>query len=392
MLDEKGFKRPRFADLFSDMESKAREAYGEQINTSERSPLGIILRLFAWFLAILWQGLEAVYNSAFPDTATGVSLYRLGPFGGIQRLQASRAIGSITITGTAGSTVASGFRVKTTSNVVFETLEAVTLDGTGHGTANIQALLAGKTGNVAAGQITTIVNPVAHVTAVINQSETSGGREEETAQEFRNRFGVSAEGRGKATIPAIRAALLRTTGVRAATVIENFTNTTDAAGRPPKSFEAFVLGGLPQDIGQAILDTKAGGIQPWGTESVTVKDDSGTDRVMRFSYAVEVPVHQRITVTTDNRFPANGAAQVETAAIRYVGGEDADGTVYVGLSMGAEVVHSRIIAAAYSVEGVIDVKVELSTDGTSWQEGNLQIDANEVAQTAANLVTVVPVV
>jgi len=387
-LDSTGFKRKRFAELVLEMEEKAKEAFGAQINTSERSPIGIILRLYAWFLSLSWQNAEDVYNSGYINTATRASLSRLGPYVGIQRIQAMRATGSVTFTGTSGYTVPAGFRIATSSGVLFEIADDVTL-ASGTGDAPIRAVTAGRSGNVAAGQITIIVNPTPSVTAVTNAAETGGGREVETDTEFRDRFRLSVAGGGAATLDSIRGALLRVSGVRAATVIENYTSTADGDGRPPKSFEAYVLGGEPSDIGQTILAVKAAGIQPWGSESVIVQDDGGFGHEMKFSYADEVTAHIRMTVSTDVRFPADGAAQLTSAVIRYVGGEDADGSVYVGLNMGEGVVISRLISAAYSVEGIVDVAIELSTDGTTWGTSNLSIAANEVAQTAHGVITVV---
>lgn len=388
-LDSTGFKRKRFADLLAEMEAKAKEAFGQQLNTSERSPMGIILRLFAWFLSLAWQNSEDVYNSGYVNTATGANLSRLGPYVGIQRIQATKAPGSITIMGTAGYTVPTGFRLSTPMGIFFETLEPILIGSGGIGSGSIQAIEPGRIGNVAAGQITVIVNPNPNVTSVINSQPTGGGREIETDTEFRDRFVLSVSGGGAATVDAIRAALLRTPGVRAATVIENYTNSTDSGGRPAKSFEAFVLGGTAEDIGQTILTTKAAGIEPWGAQTVTVKDAAGFNHSMKFSYAAQVATHLRLTITKNNSYPADGIAQLKTALVRYIGGEDADGTLYVGLSMGDDIIHSRLIAAAYSVAGVTDVTVELSKNGSTWAEDNLAIAPNEVAQASYTRITVV---
>lgn len=199
----------------------------------------------------------------------------------------------------------------------------------------------------------------------------------------------STAGGGAATIDSIRSALLRTPGVRAAVVIENNTMTTDVAGRPPKSFEAYVLGGDPQDIGQTILNTKAAGIESYGSESVVINDISGYPHTIKFSYADEIQIHAKVTVWTNNQFPVDGDTQIESAIIRYIGGEDYDGQLYVGLNMGDDVIHSRIIAAVYKVAGIEDAKVELSTDGSTWAEANISIDPQEVAQTSHAIIEVV---
>ncbi|MDQ0876755.1 putative phage protein gp47/JayE [Paenibacillus sp. V4I3] len=387
-LDRNGFKRKRFVDLFSEMEVKAKEVYGQQINTSERAVMGIILRIFAWFLSFVWQLAEDVYNSAYPNTANGTSLKKLGPYAGIKSLQPIQATGTITLTGTDGFIQTSGFRVQTNDEVIFVTTESITLSG-GTGTGAIRAIQTGKTGNVSAGQINEIVNPNTNITAATNAEATTGGREDETDAEFRGRFAISSEGRGKATIGSIRAELLKVSGVRAATVIENYSNVTDSAGRPSKSFECYVLGGSPIDIGQTILDTKAAGIEPHGSESIAVNDDAGFSHIMKFSYADEINTHVKFTITKDARYPADGDALLKSAALKYIGGLDADGTLYIGLNMGDNVVQSRLISAAYSVEGVSDVQVQISTDGITWSEENLDIAPNEVAPSTHTLISVV---
>ncbi|MGF9907889.1 baseplate J/gp47 family protein [Brevibacillus porteri] len=388
MLDEKGFKRKRFADLFEEMEAKSKEAYGEKINTSERSPLGIILRLFAWFLSKLWQVTEDVYNSAYPHTAQGASLFRLGPYSGIKRLLAEYAIGLIAITGTPGYTVEKGFRVSD-KKVVFETTEPITLGVNGTGTVAIRAVETGASGNKPAGVITTIVNPNGNITGVTNPIPTTKGRNLETPLEFRERFSISSEGRGKATVPAIRKAMLEVTGVRAAAVVENYKNVNDSEGRPPKSIEVYVLGGDSKEIAQAIFENKAGGIEPYGNQSETVKDDAGFEHIVRFSYAIEVTIHLRMTVVRSTSFPSNGASLLKTAAIKYIGGEDEDGIIYTGLNLGMPVIHSALVAARTEVEGIADLIVELSKDGTTWTKGNIAIAPHEVAQTSYNKISVV---
>ncbi|NQX67989.1 baseplate J/gp47 family protein [Paenibacillus alba] len=369
------------------MEAKAKDAFGQNINTSERSVMGVLLRLFAWFLARAWQNSEDVYNSAYVNTATGPNLDRLGPYGGITRIQATKATGTLRITGTDGAIIPLGFRVAAGSSL-FETTASVTLGSDGTALATIQAVTPGRSGNLAAGTIKTIVNPTVSVTAASNTTETAGGREKETDKEFRDRFVISSEGRGKATVGSIRAALLSVTGVRAATVIENYSILT-VDGRPPKCFQAYVLGGNDADIGQAILDTKAGGIEPYGNVSVTVKDDAGFNHVMYFSRADEIGMNVRFAVKTTASYPRDGDDQLRTAAIRYIGGEDMDGTLYVGLNMGEDVVCSRLYALAYAVEGIEDVVPEISMDGVTWTKSNLSIAPNQVAQTAYGMVSVV---
>ena len=234
-LTERGFLRPSYADLLDAFEVKAKELFGSTVNLSVRSPLGIFLRIFAWFAGLTWQLAEDVYNSGFIDTAAGVSLARLGAFIGIRVLAAQKATGSITITGDAGATIYAGFIVQARNNQRFVTLEDVTIGSSGTATVPIQAFEAGPDGNVAAGTIDTVVTPLAAAISVTNAAATVGGRNRETDQEFRERYLSSVDKPGGSNTDAIRAQLLEVPGIVTAVVWENETDETDSDGLPPHS-------------------------------------------------------------------------------------------------------------------------------------------------------------
>jgi len=381
VLDRTGFKRRRFQDLYDEIEDKAKEAFGENINTSERSPLGIILRLFAWFLAMIWGVAEDVYNSAYKNTAGGNNLDRLGPYSGVTRILEQWATGSVIISGTPGRTEEAGFQVATKTGVYFETIDPFTIGTNGTATVKIEALAPGSQGNVAAGSITIIVNPNPDITAVTNPERTQGGREKETDAEFRDRMDQAVAGGGAASLDALRGALLRLENVRAAAVIENNTIQTDSAGRPPKSYQAYVLGGDDQTIAKTIFDKGAAGIESYGDISVEVTDLGGYPHIVKFSRAEEVALKIQVDVTKNDSYPADGDDLIRSALVRYVGGEDG-GSYYNGLNMGAPVVYTRLISAVYSVTGVEDVVIRVGTGGTMGTE-NVHIEPFQVAQVKA---------
>jgi uncharacterized phage protein gp47/JayE len=379
MLDATGFTRPRYDDLFADIEDKAKEAFGEDADTGEATPLGSILRLFAWFLADIWEDVEDVYNSAYKNAAEGNSLDKLGPYVGTARTLAQHAIGEATLVGTSGHTEPAGFRASTPTGIVFETTADVTLSS-GSGIVAIRAVEAGISGNVAARMITTIVNPSANVTAVTNLVETSGGRDKETDEEFRSKWDESVAGGGSATEDAIRSAVLRVPGVRAAAAVVNNTISPDVNGQPAKSVQTYVLGGAAQAIGEAIFSRVAGGIETYGSTSVTVLDLSGHEQSVKYSPAEVVRIYANVTITKNASYPADGDVGIKSALVRHIGGTDIDGTVYAGLSMDNDVIYTRLIAALYSVPGVDDVDLELSTNGTSFAQVNVPISRFQVAQ------------
>jgi uncharacterized phage protein gp47/JayE len=388
MLNEHGYKRKTYDDLLGEMTDRTKKLFGENANVSERSVLGILIRIMAWFLSLVWKDNEDVYFSSDIDAVTGKNLDRLLPRYGITRNLAEYAIGPINIKGTPNYTVQTGFLVSTQSDIFFETIEDIVLDANGDGQGEVKALELGEIGNVDTGLVTEIVNSNGDVVSVTNPSPTTGGREQETDLEARNRAKTSGEGLGKATVPAIRAALLELPGVRAATVIENDLDVPDQYGTPMRSFQSFVLGGDDLDIGNSIFNTKAGGIRPYGDIEVIVKDIGEHEHKVYFSRATEVKTYMKLTVTKNATFPVDGELQIKKALIQFIGGTDLSGAIYTGLNMGAAVIHSKLISIIYKVNGVEDVELTLSKDGVSYTESNIDIDVFQVAQTDVDSIEV----
>jgi len=379
-LTEKGFKRKRYADIIEEKESRARELFGENVNLGEQSPLGLFIRLNAWEESLAWQVAEDVYFSAFVDSATGTSLDRVAQYIGIVRSPATRAAGAVKFEGDNGTVIEEGFLLETEDGIQFKTTEEVEIDG-GEITAEIRAVEPGTDGNVPANTITEIVNPIEGLDSVKNDEETTGGSNKETDAELRERYINSVAKGGASTVDSIRASLLDTEGVRSALVIVNSEN-EEVDGRPPKSFESYVLGGEAEDIAKTILQTGAAGIQAYGQETETVEDDAGQEHTIGFTYATEVDIYVDVTVTTNEEYPEDGDESMVTEIVKYIGGEDEDGQVYTGLSMGDDVIYTQIIKACYRVPGVEDVDVNIGTSPDPTGTENISIDTTEVAETA----------
>lgn len=386
MLDEKGFRRKTYDELLEDMNLKARELFGADINTSARSFIGLLLRLFAWFLSLAWAILEKVYYSGYVSTATGVQLDRLAKLVGIRRRSASPASGEVVITGVSGKVIPIGTEVTGLSedSPIYQTTEEVIIPAGGTVTVPVEALESGTAYNVGADVLTQLVEPDTDITAVNNDLPITNGQDIEQDYEFRQRIEDATAGGGTSNI---RNDLLAVDGVRAATIFENDQN-VEVDGMPPHSIRAVVLDGDDIDIGNALLGAKPGGIQTVGAESVTVKDMSGRDKVVYFDRAQEVDVYLRLSITQNDAFPFDGVDRIKTSLVQYIGGQDADGRFYAGLGMGDDVVFSRLIGTVYNTPGVSDVTVETSTDGVTYVESSVSIGDAQVAQTSHDKIEV----
>lgn len=91
VLTDTGFKRPTFADLLPGQINRAKQLWGEDIDTSEQSALGKYIRINVHDLAECYELLEDIYYARFPGSARGQSLDRLCTFAGVVRDPATAA-------------------------------------------------------------------------------------------------------------------------------------------------------------------------------------------------------------------------------------------------------------------------------------------------------------
>lgn len=386
-----GFVLKTLQDIIADMEAEAKVQFGNDVDLTSTSPLKKFIQVIAAEQARLWQVLETVYYSGYLDFAVGQSLDNLVTLLGFVRRAAIKATGQVTFYGLDGTQIPANTEIQTSgdSPIVFVTDSPVTISG-GSATVNITAKVAGSNGNVAANTITVLTNPIAGVTSVTNQSATTGGRDAESDEEFRNRVKQSLSSAGAATLDAIRAGVLQVTGVTSVNVEENDTTTdyTGTGGLPPKSFRVLVLGGANDDIAQAIFDNKPAGIQSYGSQSGTAYDDAGNSYTMYFERATEVAIYVNVTLTKDSTFPQDGNKQVETAIISYIGGVDADGNEHIGLGIGEDVIYNEVVAAVMSVQGVVDAVVYIDTSSPPTGTSNITISSTQKAKTGINEVNI----
>lgn len=383
-LTELGFERPTYDDLLEAQIARAKELFGDDIDTSDATPLGKYIRLNVADLAECYEVLENVYYARFPNTARGVSLDRLCPFAGISRNPATYATHNVVFTGEAGEQVPAGFEVSTVNNdVVFHTYDALTIGEDGTVEAVVECEQAGTVGNVGVGKITTIVNPDSNVESVTHVSIRNYGEEIENDTALRARFTESIAGAGSGTAAAISGAIARVALVDGVTVVENDTDGT-VNGIPPHSFECFVLAPETQDslIAEAIFNKKPCGIKSHGNVEVEVIDSGGATHIVKFSRTIQVDVYLKIEILVSNLFEVNGVDQIKNNISDYIN----------TLKNGKELYLNSLYSQIYKVTGVLNVPIlEMSTDGETYSTDNITITADKVARVSTENIEVVVV-
>lgn len=380
MLNENGYHRPTYSEILNTKIQKAKELFGEDIETSERTPLGKFIRINAYDLSKAYEDLEMTYYARFPNTSSGISLDRLCTFAGITRNPATAAHHTIKVFGEAGTSVGmGGFVVSSKDEITFYNSNNFTIPDSGSIEIEVECTLSGEIGNV--DTITDIVNPVSEIERIEYIGIITFGENPESDFDLRKRFSLAIAGAGSANINAIRSALLRVPTVISAGVIENNTDTTDSKGRPPRSFECFVYGGEghEQEIAETIFDKAPIGIKTCSTSTSpiqkTVLDDGGYEHIIRFSRTEDINVYVKIKYKKDNTFEANGEEQIRNALIEYIN----------SLGVGSDVIISTLYGHIHSVTGVVEVTdLQISTNGTTYTQNNIVVEDWQVSQTEAS--------
>lgn len=384
-LTPQGFYRPTYVEILNAMEYKARELFGDGVNLTVRSPIGIFLRIYAWMMNILFSMLEDVYNSRYADTASGHSLYNLGRNIGLKLLAANKAVGHITIQGEEGTEIPEGYLVSTPGGLQYVTLGQAVIGPEGSALMVIQAVETGEMYNTPAGTVTMIVNPasVRGVKSVTNLKDITGGRERETDEEYRRRYNESVDYAGGVNAEAIRAAILQDVeGVHNAAVYENDSDEyNEELALPPHSIGAVVYGGDEGDIADVIYRRKAGGIQTAGNITVPILSESGQLVDIHFSRPELVVIYVRIyNLQVDDTYPGDAILR---QALADAVGENGVG----GLDVGQDVVYMNLPGKAMGVRGVLDFDIQIGTSMETLGRINIPIGMRQKA--VANEETVV---
>jgi len=170
-------------------------------------------------MALLYTQLNAVYESAFLETATAESLDRVVALLGYRRFRAGRPAGSVIFRrrpGSSGSiTIPAGTPITDAADTIrYETVETRTMLA-GESVAEVRVRGAAEsTPPIDAGQLSVIQRAIAGLDTVTNERPTSRVNEEETDEELRARARDALLAANKGTLESIRFGLLQLPEVR----------------------------------------------------------------------------------------------------------------------------------------------------------------------------------
>ena len=411
--DDGSFDRKHVDQIIEDLEQHFKNAAGEDIEVRQASPQKQLLDAFAIELGYQWMALEEVYYATFFEDASGEALDKQLALAGFTRRPAQSATGEVTFKRDSPApddiTIDEGTEVTTRRSdtrpaIPFETTEEVILgEGETEVTAPIEAKKAwetdldeewlGEETNVSAGEICQFGDPIGGIDDVENELATGdeeegfqAGRDRESDPEFRLRYQNSLAEGGAATLRNIEAAVFNADDEIKSVSAEEVRDSD--AGDYGVQVTVLAPDVGDETIGEAIGESRAGGLDSFGDEEVTVTID-GEEKTEFFDRADRVDVHIDAELTVSDTFPEDGEEEIADRIIRYIGGTASDDIAYPGeLEIGDDVIYDQIFRRVMETQGVIMADLQIGTDEDDLSDENIEIADDEAAITGTDEVSI----
>jgi hypothetical protein len=390
-LTPTGFVRKPYEVIVAEMEAfeKGNTTAGPALNVSATSIFGQVNACVGAQIAEAWEALEALDAAFDPDRAEDAAQDNLYSLTNTGRKAATYSTVTARVNLDIGTTLLAGTHIASVDGnpqARFTPVANFTAPSTGNHNVPFVAL---DVGPVVAntGTLEVIdVAPGSGWNAVTNLADAALGTPIESSAAYRLRRAQELAAQGGGTLDGIRADLTQINDVSSAAARENVSDVEDENGLPAHSFEAIVLGGADQDIGDSIWKNKPAGIETHGNEGVEVVDSEGNEQEVAFSRPDVVEVYAGVTVTVDPDEYAGDAA-LEAAIVAAT--QDANDRAF--LDSGDDVYAARLVCIALEVAGVLDVHVGLSTSSapdSGEGDSRIVIGAREIAQLHASRIEV----
>lgn len=178
------FEAESQADILQRLKTDYRENAEVDVSLIEGTFSGDLLSANAVEFEKAYSEIDLMMDASFATTAWGKYLTMRAAEAGVIRKEATKAIGTLTVTGTG--IINAGAQFATESGITFEAVSTVSINKTGE--IPIQATEAGEKGNVGIGEINTILISIAGISSVSNKQPTHDGYDEETDESLRERY------------------------------------------------------------------------------------------------------------------------------------------------------------------------------------------------------------
>ncbi len=383
-VTDSGLLIKRIPDIIDQMKTSLAADLGADFDLLSVTPEGQLINRQAEELADLWELAEQVYNSLFVNTASGISLQNARSLTNSFIIPATASVANgVIITGVPGTLIQAGFKLSVDGSPasIFQTVADVTVGGGGTVAAAFVCVDTGPT-RALAGKLTNIVNSLPGIASATNPTDAQLGTNVESDAAFRIRSAQELNRPGTGTYSGLLQFVQKVANVSQVFEFINDLDFVDANGLAPHSVQLIVIGGIDQDIANAIFAAKGAGIETNGTTVCTVVDSQGVSHTIKFSRLTDLPIYMDVTLSINSNpasgpvFPGNGNNLALDAIVAF-------GDLYLP---GQTVITTGFFTPINTVPGVTGATILISTSPGPSGSANIPVPIYQVAQfLAANI-------
>lgn len=369
-LTHAGLVVERLSDIVVRLDQGFKQIYGNDINTDPDSPDGQMIGLIGQMRADVEELAEAIYRALDPDHASGAWLEQRAAYTGLIRKGAQYSyLNNVRLSGTPGSAIAAGGIVEDEKKQRWLLVTATAVNQSGEVLADFRSEYMGVFTTPASAGLEIITKTIGWLSATTTE-QALAGTEEETDPDFRARFYKSRARGAQSSVDGIRANILQLDDVRECICLENNTDIADVYGVPPHAINVIVDGGSHQEIAKVILERKTAGTGMLGETTVTVVDDAGKHRLIRFDRPAVVRCHAKVTLKRNALY-----TNIDTDAV-------VQAIAATEFEIGQGVLLTRLYSPINTVQGFYVTELLIGRDVTGLVAGNIDIGVREKARFA----------
>ena len=329
-LGATGYVEPAEADVLTAVLNDINTAFGGGLNVSSpnalSTPQGQLASSVSAITTDMYDMFLNFVNQVDPLYAQGVMQDAIGLLYFQRRIPAVATAGPCTCTGLPGTVIPSNAQA-TDGTYTYVCSDGGTIPDSGSVTLTFASTVTGAIPCVA-GSLSKILQAVPGWSGVVNPADLVEGRAVESAQDFELRRQNSVASNALGVVPAVYAAVV-SSGISLSPpqapssvfVAENYgDNTTTISGvsMPAHSIYVAVLGGDPQSIGKAILNSNSAGCTMVGNTDVIVQDTSlpwAPTYHVSYEVPAPLPLYFYVQLRSTPNLPADINTLVKNAII-----------------------------------------------------------------------------
>ena len=118
-----GFQPKTLSEIRAEKNEDLRQTFGRDINLESTSSLGQLSGVSSRAESNIWDAMSSTYNSFHLNTSSEANLDNIVVNAGINRIHSTKTSGFCYFFGTVGSLVPSRTQIRSSNNIILETLK-----------------------------------------------------------------------------------------------------------------------------------------------------------------------------------------------------------------------------------------------------------------------------